>query len=479
MKRYSIMKRFYQYLILVFLCFWMPDQVIGQVVTVSEEIYLKNDYSYDILGKLNDQILLFRDKGNKVEIHAFDEDLHFKWDRTINFEKNRVDIITVLADGDFFNVFYGYRSKGDYILMHKRFDGAVNVVDTSVVVVYENQYFNPRFLASRSEDRSKVLLFRGDKDSEMDVFSYDLSQDTVLWDRKLKFRNVYLKRDFRKMVVSNEGDMFMVLENNRLLKKNYFELFKIDRYSGELYKKKIDLEENTAIDIFTEYDNMNQRLVISGMYADKNLTRANGIFFAPIDWAQEGQKMQYVNFSNELIEDVYGKQVNKNKGLTNFSIEHMILRQDGGVVVIAEMNKEFSRRSNVPVRRDYMRSGWVDYYFEDLLVYSIHPNGEEHWNTVLKKRQYSQDDDAVYSSFFLFKTPQDLRLLYNDEIRQENTVSEYVLKGNGKNERNSVFSTDYQRLRLRFRDGVQIAYNECIVPSERNNRLNLVRIRYN
>ena len=473
------MKRFYRYFILLFLWIWIPNQVIGQVVTVSEEIYLKNDYSYDILGKLNDQILLFRDKGNKVEVHAFDEDLHFKWDREINFEKNRVDIITVLADGDFFNVFYGYRSKGDYILMHKRYDGAVNVVDTSIVVVYENQYFNPRFLASRSEDRSKVLLFRGDKDSEMDVFSYDLSQDTVLWDRKLKFRNVYLKRDFRKMVVSNEGDMFMVLENNRLLKRNFFELFHINRFTGELYKKKIDLEENTAIDIFAEFDNMNNRLVISGMYADKNLTRANGIFFAPVDWTKEGQKMKYVNFSNELIEDVYGKQVNKNKGLTNFSIEHMILRQDGGVVVIAEMNKEFSRRSNVPVRRDYMRSGWVDYYFEDLLVYSIHPDGEEHWNTVLKKRQYSQDDDAIYSSFFLFKTPQDLRLLYNDEIRQENTVSEYVLKGNGRNERNSVFSTDYQRLRLRFRDGVQIAYNECIVPSERNNRLNLVRIRYN
>jgi hypothetical protein len=453
--------------------------VSGQVVTVSEEVYLKNDYSYDILGKINDQILLFRDKGNKVEIHAFDEDLHFKWDRSIEFEKNRVDIIAVLADGDFFNVFYGFRAKGDYIIRHKRFDGAVNVVDTSTLAIYENQYFNPRFLYSRSEDRSKILLFRGDKDSEMDVFSYDLRLDSLLWDSKLRFKNVYLKRDFRKMVVSNAGDMYMVLENNRLLKKNFFELFHIRGATSDLYKKKIELEDNTAVDIFTEYDNMNDRLVISGLYADKNLSRANGIFFAPVDWSEEDQEMQYVTFSTELLEDVYGKQVGKNKGLTNFNIQHMILREDGGVVIIAEMNKEFSRRSNVPIRRDYMKTGWVDYYYEDLLVYSIHPNGDEHWNTVLKKRQYSQDDDAVYSSFFLFKTQQDLRLLYNDEIRQENTVSEYVVKGNGKNERNSVFSTDYQRLRLRFKEGVQIAYNECIVPSERNNRLNLVRIRYN
>jgi len=466
-------------IILFILCYLTPSNVSGQVVTVSEDVYLKNDYSYDILGKISDQILLFRDKGNKVEIHAFDEELHFKWDRTIEFEKNRVDIIAVLADRDFFNVFYGFRAKGDYIIRHKRFDGAVNVVDTSTIAIYENQYFNPRFLFARSEDRSKVLLFRGDKDSEMDVFSYDLRLDTLLWDSKMKFKNVYLKRDFRKMVVSNAGDMYMVLENNRLLKKNFFELFHIRGQTSELYKKKIELEDNTAVDIFAEYDNMNDRLVISGLYADKNLSRANGIFFTPVDWSDQDQEMQYVTFSTELLEDVYGKQVGKNKGLTNFNIQHMILREDGGVVVIAEMNKEFSRRSNVPIRRDYMKTGWVDYYYEDLLVYSIHPNGEEHWNTVLKKRQYSQDDDAAYSSFFLFKTQQNLRLLYNDEIRQENTVSEYVVKGNGKNERNSVFSTDYQRLRLRFKEGVQIAYNECIVPSERNNRLNLVRIRYN
>ena len=84
----------------------------------------------------------------------------------------------------------------------------------------------------------------------------------------------------------------------------------------------------------------------------------------------------------------------------------------------------------------------------------------------------------MYSSYFLFKTPDKLRLLFNDEIRQENTVSEYTIRGNGYYKRKSVFSTDYQRLRLRFRDAVQVAYNECIVPSERNSRLNLVRIRF-
>ncbi len=84
----------------------------------------------------------------------------------------------------------------------------------------------------------------------------------------------------------------------------------------------------------------------------------------------------------------------------------------------------------------------------------------------------------MYSSFFILKTPSSIRLLFSDEIKYENTVSEYVLKGNGEYDRNSVMSTENQQLRLRFRDAMQTASDELIVPSERRNRLKLVRVKY-
>ncbi|MCB0626438.1 MAG: hypothetical protein KDC43_21590, partial [Saprospiraceae bacterium] len=92
--------------------------------------------------------------------------------------------------------------------------------------------------------------------------------------------------------------------------------------------------------------------------------------------------------------------------------------------------------------------------------------------------QYSQDDDAAYSSYFLLKTPYNLRLLFNDEIKYENTVSEYVIQGNGHFDRNAVMSTENQKLRLRFTDAIQVASNALIVPSERRNRLKLVKVTY-
>jgi hypothetical protein len=72
-----------------------------------------------------------------------------------------------------------------------------------------------------------------------------------------------------------------------------------------------------------------------------------------------------------------------------------------------------------------------------------------------------------------------LRILFNDEIKYENTCSEYLLSPLGDFDRNSLLNTMGQGLRLRFRDALQISPSECLVPSEFRNKLKLVLVRYN
>jgi hypothetical protein len=111
-------------------------------------------------------------------------------------------------------------------------------------------------------------------------------------------------------------------------------------------------------------------------------------------------------------------------------------------------------------------------------VFSIHPNGKEHWKKILRKKQFSQDDGAYYSSFFVFKSPSELRFIFNDEIKMDNTVSEYILNPIGENERNIVMNTEYQKLKLRFQEAIQISTRDFLVPSERNSKFNLVKVSF-
>lgn len=455
-------------------------QLRAQAITISEELPLRTDYSYTVLGWVQHDLLLFRDKGHAYFIQAFDEDLHVKWEREIHLSDRRVDIIGLVAHPDRFHLVYGMRDKGTYYLYHRAYAHDVSLIDSVLVDSIENIFITPQIQIRESEDETKVVLFR-EENNQLQLLGFDLVRQKSMWKHQIKLAGSNLQRNFSSMVVSNAGNFYLTLEPDRFLQKvQSLEMFCSVPGMEEVLHETIQLGDVTVYDYFTTYDNVQNRLVLTGLYSERFSTRAQGFYFLPYQPEQKAE-LHLLPFDESLLAEVHGREVSTSRGLSDFNVRQVALRQDGGVVIIAELNKEFSRRSSLPMRRDnvsYTRSGWVDYYYEDLILFAIHPDGTEHWKEVLRKRQYSQDDEAMYSSFFLFRTPARLRFLFNDEIKQENTVGGYEVTGTGHVERKTVFNTDYQRLKLRFRDGIQLAYNECIVPSERNNRLSLVRIVY-
>lgn len=459
----------------------LPILAGAQRITVSEEIMLKDDLTYEIIGDVNGRTLLIRDRGTDIEVRAYDEQMQLRWDRTLSLEKRNSDIIRFLPAENGFHMIYGYRHRGDYIITHRTYNQDLTLTDTTVIHTDVKDYFTPRYRSRLSEDRTKLLLYQAEKETEITTMVYDILTRTLQWRRGLRVLDGSVRRNFRDMLVSNAGDAFILMDRDRVGDRNRaFSVLHVDAHTHEVTDIVVNLGDLLATDLFTQYDNLNNRLVMTGLFNEKALGRSRGLYMITLDPATTVYQLRTVQFGEEFLTSIYGKEVSANKGITNYTVKDVVLRQDGGALVIAEMMKEYARRPNIPGRREFAfaRGGWVDYYYEDLIVFSIHPSGTEHWNAVLHKKQYSQDDDAMYSSYFLFKTPEMLRLLFNDEIRQENMVSEYVIRGNGFYRRQSVFSTDYQRLRLRLRSAVQVSHNSCIVPSERSGRLNLVRITF-
>lgn len=464
-------------LIAVLLCL---SNSTAQSIIISEELPLRNDYAYTILGWIEGDLLLFRDRGHEFFVQAFDEEMHLKWEREIILGPRKADILGVMGHAKTFHLVFGTRDKGNYIIQHRSYDHTVTLLDTMTLDLVENVFITPRISLVESEDKSKTLIYR-EINNGLNILSYDLNNRKILWAKEFEFKNNNLHRDYTSMVVTNNGDFYLTLEPDKFLQKvQHLEVFSATAKSDDVKQDMLDLADYQAYDFNATYDNANNKLIISGLYSDRSLSKAQGFYY--FTYYPDGERsLSILPFDESLLSEVHGKDVNSTRGLTDFNVQKIALRKDGGAVIIAELNKEFSRRSSLPIRRDngsFARGGWVDYYFEDLILFAVHPDGTEHWKKVLHKRQYSQDDEAIYSSFFLFKTPERLRFLFNDEIKQENTVGGYEVTGTGFVERKTVFNTDYQRLKLRFKDGLQVAYNEVIVPSERNNRLNLVRIIY-
>jgi len=220
------------------------------------------------------------------------------------------------------------------------------------------------------------------------------------------------------------------------------------------------------------------KMFLTSAYSEKTNNQVNGLFSCTVSLTDMSiLQSGTIEFDKDMLSSPQLENLADKSGIPDLAVRYVIPRSDGGFLAVCESSKEYTRRPSFSSSSMVTRR-WVDYYFEDMIVFSLDPDMSLSWFEVLHKKQYSQDDDAAFSSFFLFRLPAQLRIIYNDEIRSSNTVSEYLLTSNWLMERKSLMSTDHQNLKLKFREAVQISNHEILIPSLKNNKMVMVKISY-
>lgn len=468
-----------------FLLFLFPVCIAGQTVTVSEPVIIRDEKSYDIFSDDRGNVLLFRNKISEFEVQGFDANMHQSWEKKVELDRKTPEIEAVVqGEGGGFNLIYQFRHKLLPILKIHRYSPAANLVDSMTIKRLDQSFFTPDFQVAFSEDKNVALIWYVKEQHEVNALAFDMKQMKLLWEKTFSPENMLLYRDFLEAIVDNAGNMYFILSKDNNPGRNrahYLEIIDFGPGTDSVLRRYVvPMQEYLSYDVKFAYDNVNKALKAGGFYSEDNPTRAMGFYFLSIEQRQpDSPLLKFYPFDDDFVNILNEKEKSKNKGIPESSVQDIVMRTDGGFILVGELNKEFQRgASNTSV---YSRSGFrpvVDYYYDDIFLLSLHPNGDVHWKDILHKKQYSQDDSAMYSSYFLAKTPTALRFVYNDEIKHENTVSEYVVRGNGEFDRNAVVSTERKELQLRFRDGVQVSGYDFVVPSERRNRLKLVRISF-
>lgn len=457
----------------------------SQEVAISEELSIRNYFSYELLGQIDDRILIYRDKGFSKEIDVYNEDMEHTQFSEFIFEKKKTDVYTILGQDTAFQMIYGYLERDSLVLKLREYDKVVRLIDSTTLTKIHKKEIKRRFSHSISEDKSKILLTTINNENQVRFILYDCRFKAITWHHVILFPGRDF-RDFDNIVVTNDGRLLMQVKNSD---------FDIDRLDFILLAPRMDMQFDFSVDLsghivrnsFFKYDNQNLNIIVCGNYADKKGKEVKGMYFFKknINDLYDIEPPQYMEYNSSLGQELLqGKKRNKKHAFDDLEVKDVILRNDGGALVISEITKDFSRRSpynSTYSRNDnssFSRRGWVDYYNEDIVVHNVNPEMTIDWTKVLYKKQFSQDDDAVFSSFYVMKTPSRLRFIYNDDIKQNSTVSEYLMDPTGRIARNSLLSTQYQNMKLRFGDALQLSANSILIPSEKNYDLNLVKITY-
>ncbi|MBK7219899.1 MAG: hypothetical protein IPH94_00750 [Saprospiraceae bacterium] len=456
-----------------------------QKVNISRDINVRNDLSYDILHA-EENVLFFRDKGSEFYFDIFDENMEFKRSVEILFDERRPAIENIHAIDSFIQMVYAYREGPDYVSRMVRYDKKVNLID-SMELIRGPFLFSPGEMRSvLSDDMSKLALFTIDK-ARLFAVVVDTRKMEILTAGDIEVPEYRLYDQFQEAGVSNQGQLFFLFEkNNESWDKEKHMMRLVMSESGQTYLHDLTCINTVNSGVKMGIDNVNQRLTIAGLYGSKSQNETEGymVFSATITSLRQPSlhDIQTFPYDENILVDLNGvEKKSKKNQLYDFYIKTLVQRADGGFIMIAELQREYARR-NVGLS-NFDRSmaasrGYVDYYSEDLILFSIQPDGSLFWRKILFKKQFSQDDEGIYSSFFIMKVPSQMHFIFNDEIKNNNTVSEYVIDPLGNYRRNSLLSTEYKNLKLRFQDAVQTSSQSFVVPSEKNGRINLVKITF-
>jgi hypothetical protein len=464
----------------------MPQRLDAQPdVLLAEEISLRNDYGYEIIGRIRDRILLYRDRYENFEVQAYDDQMRSMWSRELEgIDRRGTQILSVLPGRNDFSVIYQVRRRAVTYLRVNKYDPAANLIDTMTFKTYPDRVFTPPEVSVvSSEDRNCLVAYNTAEKGKVECVCFRLDKMEVLWDKTAAYESDFTDVALRSLIVNNQGDLYITAEyDNRKAKieDHRIHVLRINQRADRIYH--VPMPTTLTSDFKCVFDHKNLRLVIAGLVAEKNRDRSNGTFVVrlPADVGDTTTVMGIHHFDDKFISVLRRKDVEDDtRGITDADVSHLLLRDDGGVVIISERHYEINR--GTMSGRGFMRDGnrlIIDYYYDDLFMAAHHPDGKMHWETVLHKKQYSQDDDATFSSYMIMRGADRMHFLFNDEIKFENTCSEYVISPLGQFDRNSLLNTFSQNLRLRFRDGIQISATECIVPSEARNKLRLVLLRF-
>ena len=468
--------------IVIWLLAW-TFQIYAQTVTVSPDIILKNNYSYDLIPNVNDHILFYHDRGFSHIFELYDSNLAYINAYEPTFEDDHIVPIGVISLDSVFNYFYYYRDKGELIVKVRRFDEHLITKDSTTIYIKprETNEGNPRLIFS--EDKSKSLLFLPFEKSihaiVIDNYTFTILQNTIIYDEETD-----LKSEFEKIAVSDRGEIAVLAFQEASWLSNDEESLLLFYYDaiGNPAKQRFVVEQ-TFIDVLLQFDNRNNRVAIAGLIGDEDRSLASSYYSISISPAALQNEVSSL-IAHELPVNLLLEAIPKKKKKINYiqylQSKEMVLRYDGGIVLFTEVQKEFIRRGstqNLPMQNDYfVGRGAIDYYNEDVLVLATNGDGTPHWQKVLYKKQYAQDDDSNFSSFFIFATPSYLKVIFNDEIKSHNTVSEYQIDPLGDLTRKNLLSTEYQDLKIRFKDALQVSDHDMYIPSEKNSKVNIIKV---
>ena len=499
--------------LILYLLICMQVFSVAQHISYSEPLREDSrDMNFDIIGKLNANILVFKNERWKYAVSVYNNNMELKEKIKLDFMPEKTFNVDFVAYPDYFFLIYQYQKRGIVYCMSVKMDANGHTLtepvqlDTTQVGLLED---NKIYATVNSDDKQRIMVFKIQKKHERFNFV------TFLYDNQLRLLHKTrqeIEYDDRKEVYSdflldNEGN-FVFAKSVKSGNRDYLSSLNLvtkGALEDNFTARKIELKEKYIDEVKIKIDNINKRYLFNSFYYTERRGNIEGIYCSV--WDIKGDS-SYANiftpFDDSIRADAKSTG-NPRYAFNEFYIRSILLKKDGGYILTAENYSTQTNGSRGLDRWNYLYNSpainansyyynnpaysWyyrplnsfnnnlgTTYYYNNILVLGISNKAEPQWSNIIHKEQYSDESDN-FLSFNTFNTGGDIHFLFNNTVeKRDRLISDYIVAPDGSIIRNPTIKSYEKGYEFMPRFGRQVGARQIIIPCTFRNRICFAKV---
>ncbi|MGZ5255107.1 MAG: hypothetical protein ACXWV4_12085, partial [Flavitalea sp.] len=320
--------------------------------------------NFEVIGKIGQNILVFKNNRSSNNITVFDNEMKQLNKIDLNFMDERWINVDFIPYTDHAYMIYQYQKKDIVYCAAVKIDGdGKRIMDPVVLDTTKISWAasNKIYTTVFSDDKQKILILKiNSKDPKKFLFTSNLfdvnlnrlsRNELVL---PMEERNDY----FTDFLVDNDGGIVfgVYIRKNGGDYINGLKMVSLQPGSDSFMIRNLAGSDKILDEIKIKVDNTNKRYFFTAFYYKQRRGNIEGLHTMIYDYKSDSMlSVSQVSFSEELRRQAKGQDANFKLAFNDYFIKHIILRKDGGYLMVNESMYTTTRGSAFN-RWDYM--GW-------------------------------------------------------------------------------------------------------------------------
>lgn len=500
------MNRIYSILFVFF--FSLPFCAMAQTVNVSDfERDDTRDMNFEIIGKINGNILVYKNIRSNHKITIFDKEMNTIESVKLAFMPERTFNVDFISYANHFFIVYQYQKGTILHCMAVKMNAQaqsmgepVEIDTTRIPLATDNKIYSTIY----SEDRSKIAIFK------IQTRYQKFNMQTLIFDSEMKLigknrlLNDYNERkdSYDNFSLGNDGSFVFTVAKQPGNRDNSNALSLVIKppLQDVFAYQEVDLKEKYVDEIKLKIDNKNSRYLLNTFYYSKNRGNIEGLFTYIWDRADDKKIAQFTQIYDSLRAEA------KNGGMLRFALDdffirNIIVKGDGGFVLAAEDFSSNTRGNNNFNRYDYLFNPYsfspggyyydpyrgyyrpfnnfnnqqsTRYYYDNILILGFSKAGQLLWSRVLHKSQFD-DDEENFMSFSTMTSGSEIHFLFNEDKKFQ-IISDQAVSADGTVTRYPTLKSPQKGYEFMPGLSKQTGANQIIVPCAYRNNICFAKI---